>query len=99
MHRDAICSAALRVAIEFLTTLPLDGVEVLMLTDVLDAATSTGRRCSTSGLQSGRSGRWISAGPTHARWLSALADTCRGAGATASRPPVQLGEMMGNRPS
>lgn len=39
MHRDAICSAALRVAIEFLATLPLDEVEVLMLTDVLDAAT------------------------------------------------------------
>lgn len=39
MHRDAICSAALRVAIEFLATLPLDEVEVLMLTDLLDAAT------------------------------------------------------------
>ena len=39
MHRDAICSAALRVAIEFLATLPLDEVEVLMLTDILDAAT------------------------------------------------------------
>lgn len=39
MHRDAICSAALRVAIEFLATLPLDEVEVLMLTDVLDPAT------------------------------------------------------------
>ena len=39
MHRDAICSAALRVAIEFLSTLPLDEVEVLMLTDVLDPAT------------------------------------------------------------
>lgn len=39
MHRDAICSAALRVAIEFLTTLPLDEVEVLMLTDILDPGT------------------------------------------------------------
>ncbi|MBP8234839.1 MAG: hypothetical protein KAY22_21325 [Rhizorhabdus sp.] len=39
MHRDAICSAALRVAIEFLSTLPLDEVEVLMLTDILDPAT------------------------------------------------------------
>lgn len=39
MHRDAICSAALRVAIEFLGTLPLDEVEVLMLTDILDPAT------------------------------------------------------------
>lgn len=39
MHRDAICSAALRVAIEFLATLPIGEVEVLMLTDLLDAAT------------------------------------------------------------
>ncbi|MDK2768359.1 MAG: hypothetical protein KYX69_11645 [Sphingomonas sp.] len=39
LHRSAICSAALRVAIEFLGTLPLDEVEVLMLTDLLDAAT------------------------------------------------------------
>lgn len=39
MHRDTICSAALRVAIEFLATLPLAEVEVLMLTDLLDAAT------------------------------------------------------------
>jgi hypothetical protein len=39
MHRDAICSAALRVAMEFLSTLPLDEVEVLMLTDILDIAT------------------------------------------------------------
>lgn len=39
MHRDAICSAALRVAIEFLATLPLSEVEVLMLTDLLDLAT------------------------------------------------------------
>ena len=36
MHRDAICSAAVRVAMEFLSTLPLDEVEVLMLTDILD---------------------------------------------------------------
>lgn len=39
MHRDAICSAAVRVAIEFLATLPLDEVEVLMLTDLLDKGT------------------------------------------------------------
>jgi hypothetical protein len=39
MHRDAICSAALRVAIEFLATLPLEEVEVIMLTDILDPAT------------------------------------------------------------
>ncbi len=36
MHRDAICSAAARVALEFLGALPIDEVEVLMLTDVLD---------------------------------------------------------------
>ena len=36
LHRDAICSAAVRVAMEFLSTLPLDEVEVLMLTDTLD---------------------------------------------------------------
>ncbi len=36
MHRDAICAAAVRVAMEFLSTLPLDEVEVLMLTDILD---------------------------------------------------------------
>lgn len=39
MHRDAVCSAALRVAMEFLSTLPLDEVEILMLTDILDVAT------------------------------------------------------------
>ena len=39
LHRDAICSAAVRVAIEFLATLPIDEVEVLMLTDTLDPAT------------------------------------------------------------
>lgn len=36
LHRDAICSAAVRVAIEFLATLPLEEVEVVMLTDLLD---------------------------------------------------------------
>lgn len=36
IHRDAICSAAARVALEFLGSLPIVEVEVLMLTDVLD---------------------------------------------------------------
>lgn len=39
MHRDAICSAAIRVAMEFLAVLPIDEVEVLMLTDILDRGT------------------------------------------------------------
>jgi hypothetical protein len=39
MHRDAICSAAIRVAMEFLATLPIEEVEVLMLTDILDRGT------------------------------------------------------------
>lgn len=39
MHREAICSAALRVAMEFLAVLPIDEAEVLMLTDILDHAT------------------------------------------------------------
>ncbi len=39
LHRDAICSAAVRVALEFQTALPIDAVEVVMLTDVLDRAT------------------------------------------------------------
>lgn len=39
MHRDAICSAAIRVAMEFLAALPIDEVEVLMLTDILDRGT------------------------------------------------------------
>lgn len=39
LHRDAICSAALRVALEFLAVLPVDEVEVLMLTDILDRGT------------------------------------------------------------
>lgn len=39
LHRDAICSAAVRVGVECLATLPLDAVEVLMLTDTLDRAT------------------------------------------------------------
>lgn len=36
LHRDAICSAAIRVALEFLGALPINEVEVVMLTDVLD---------------------------------------------------------------
>lgn len=36
LHRDAICSAAVRVAIEFLAALPIEEVEVVMLTDILD---------------------------------------------------------------
>ncbi|WP_031309068.1 hypothetical protein [Sphingobium sp. C100] len=36
LHRDAICSAAVRVAIEFLAVLPIEEVEVVMLTDILD---------------------------------------------------------------
>lgn len=36
MHRDAICSTAIRVALELQTSLAIDEVEVLMLTDVLD---------------------------------------------------------------
>ena len=36
LHREAICSAAVRVAIEFLGTLPLEQVEVLMRTNILD---------------------------------------------------------------
>lgn len=39
LHRDAICSAAIRVAMEFLATLPIGEVEVLMLTDILDRST------------------------------------------------------------
>lgn len=39
MHRDAICSAAIRVAMEFLAVLPIEDVEVLMLTDVLEPGT------------------------------------------------------------
>ena len=36
LHRDNICSAAVRVAIEFLRILPIDAVEVLMQPDLLD---------------------------------------------------------------
>jgi hypothetical protein len=36
LHRDSICSAAVRVALEFLAVLPIEEVEVVMLTDVLD---------------------------------------------------------------
>ena len=39
LHRDAICSAAIRVTMEFLSVLPIDEVEVLMLTDILDRGT------------------------------------------------------------
>lgn len=36
LHRDNICSAAVRVAAEFLRVLPVDEVEVLMEVDLLD---------------------------------------------------------------
>ncbi len=36
LHRDALCSAAIRVAIEILAALPLDEIEVVLLTDILD---------------------------------------------------------------
>lgn len=39
MHRDGICAAAVRVAIECLSVLPIDEIEVVMLTDILDRAT------------------------------------------------------------
>jgi hypothetical protein len=39
LHRDNVCSAALRVALEFLQVLSLETVEVVMLTDLLDPAT------------------------------------------------------------
>jgi hypothetical protein len=39
LHRLNICSSAVRVALEFLNALPLDAVEVVMQTDVLDRAT------------------------------------------------------------
>lgn len=39
LHRDNICSAAIRVALEFLQTLPIEMVEVVMHTDILDSAT------------------------------------------------------------
>nr|WP_294810179.1 hypothetical protein [uncultured Sphingomonas sp.] len=39
LHREAICSAAVRVALAYLSTLPIDEVEVLMLTDILDRGT------------------------------------------------------------
>lgn len=39
LHRAAICSAAVRVAIEYFSALPIEQVEVLMLADTLDRAT------------------------------------------------------------
>jgi hypothetical protein len=39
LHRQTICSSAVRVALEFLSLLPLASVEVVMVTDVLDPAT------------------------------------------------------------
>ncbi len=39
LHREAICSAAVRVAIEYFSALPIEEVEVLMLSDTLDRAT------------------------------------------------------------
>ena len=39
LHRDSICSAAVRVAVEFLDVLPVDAVEVVMAPDMLDPAT------------------------------------------------------------
>lgn len=39
LHRLNICSSALRVALEFLNALPLEAVEVVMHSDILDRAT------------------------------------------------------------
>jgi hypothetical protein len=39
LHRDNICSSAVRIAAEFLRVMPLDAVEVIMETDLLDRAT------------------------------------------------------------
>ena len=39
MHHAALCSASIRVAMEFLASLPIDEIEVLMLTDILDGGT------------------------------------------------------------
>lgn len=36
LHRDNICASAVRVALEFLHVLPVDAVEVVMHTDLLD---------------------------------------------------------------
>lgn len=36
-HRDNICSGAVRVGLEFLQVLPINAVEVVMHTDLLDA--------------------------------------------------------------
>jgi len=36
LHRDAICSGAVRIALECLKILPLDAVEVIMQSDLLD---------------------------------------------------------------
>ena len=39
MHRDNICSSAVRVAVELLRAIPADAVEVVMETDLLDRST------------------------------------------------------------
>jgi hypothetical protein len=39
LHRDNLCSSALRVAIECLQVLPVEQIEVTMLTDILDRGT------------------------------------------------------------
>lgn len=39
LHRDNICSSAVRIAAEFLRVLPIDAVEVIMQPDLLDRAT------------------------------------------------------------
>ncbi len=39
LHRLNICSSAVRVALEFLNALPLDAVEVVMQTDLLERGT------------------------------------------------------------
>ncbi|MBI1360555.1 MAG: hypothetical protein GC155_09790 [Alphaproteobacteria bacterium] len=39
LHRDNICASAVRVALEILMVLPIDEVEVVMHTDLLNAAT------------------------------------------------------------
>lgn len=39
MHRDNVCSVALKVAVEFLQALPVEAVEVVVLSDLLDRGT------------------------------------------------------------
>lgn len=38
LHRDNICSSALRVAVEFLKAMPIEAVEVVVHCDLLDRA-------------------------------------------------------------